>query len=333
MTFSSEAIDIDAIKNIILNMSYVFVQRRFCLWKVSNGSTGSQHRGAFLTDRMTLRPCCMLQFLIAALREASGSSTMHLLPHCFADESCLQHARVYVTCVYVTCVYVTCVYAAFPPCDDRVTQAHLSVCVCAWVPPCFAADEERRTPPTVTPQMLSYLHICRTNSQVFFLFLLPKSTLPRPPPTTISPMCRPAPRPHYWWWKASVETNAAIILLLALTNTTPHFSLSLALSLSLSHTHSSLSLPLSHSLCLTHTLSLSLSVLGIAAFGCLQQCRGSWIHRHEHEGGKTERVYCAILSLLSSDIWMTVYMQNNYLLNGWISTTVHKMMKPCAAGS
>lgn len=185
MTFSSEAIDIDAIKNIILTMSYVFVQRRFCLWKVSNGSTGSQHRGAFLTDRMTLRPCCMLQFLIAALREASGSSTMHLLPQCFADESCLQHAR-----VYVTCVYVTCVYAAFPPCDDRVTQAHLSVYVCAWVPPCFAADEERRTeyrglsssPPTVTPQMLSYLHICRTNSQVFFYSY--SQNQPSPPPPT-----------------------------------------------------------------------------------------------------------------------------------------------------
>lgn len=294
MTFSSEAIDIDAIKNIILNMSYVFVQRRFCLWKVSNGSTGSQHRGAFLTDRMTLRPCCMLQFLIAAPREASGSSTMHLLPQCFADESCLQHARVYITCVYVTCVYVTCVYAAFPPCDDRVTQAHLSVCVCAWVPPCFAADEERRTeyrglsssPPTVTPQMLSYLHICRTNSQVFFYSY---SQNQPPPPTTISPMCRPAPRPHYWWWKASVETNAAIILLLALTNTTPHFSLSLALSLSLSHTHSSLSLPLSHSLCLTHTLSLSLGVgdcsiwMSAAMQGILDTSTWTW-RRKDREG-------------------------------------------------
>lgn len=194
-------------------------------------------------------------------------------------------------------------------------------CGCAFVPPVFCCwlrpHEEGRaegfwglssSPPAVTPQMLSYLHICRTNS-----FFFPTPTLEPPPP--IAPMRKPAPHPHYRRWKASVETNAAIILLLALTNTAPPF---LPLSLC----------PLSLSLCPPHPLSLSLFTLGLQLSDvCSNAGDLGFIVRNKEES-EWERVTFEWICISTAFI----------RLNGWGSTTPsknhdHRRRKKPSAGA
>lgn len=188
--------------------------------------------------------------------------------------------------------------------------------------------------PHLPPWLLKCFHICISAEQIprFFFFIPTPKINPPPPPTHhhLSHVQTCSPPPLLVMKGLSRDKCCYNPASRSYKHNPPFLPLSRSFALSLTHTP--LSLFLSLTLSVSHTLSLSLSVLGIAAFGCLQQCRGSWIHRHEHEGGKTERVYCAILSLLSSDIWMTVYMQNNYLLNGWISTTVHKMISEALCG-
>lgn len=165
-------------------MSCVFMYLKFCMWKVGNASTGSQHCGAFLTDTMTLRPCCCS--LLQLWGKPQGSQT------------CIYHLRILrMNRVYNTqeCMSPVCMPHFLPVMILSLGGAHthLPVCVRTLVPRIFAADCDctRRdeeywglssSPPTVTPHMLSYLHICRTNSQVFFL-LTP--TLDSPPPPSL----------------------------------------------------------------------------------------------------------------------------------------------------
>lgn len=167
--------------------------------------------------------------------------------------------------VYVTSVF--CWWRISPFCcvSSQNWSCHLNnpPPQCAPAPPmfCYWLHEERLAegyqglsslPPTLNPQMLPYLHICRTNSRFFSTPTL------NPPP--IAPMLKPALHPHYRWWKASVETNAAIILLLALMNTAPYFSPSLSLSVG----------------------------VGDCSIWMSAAMQGSWIHCRE-QWGKRER--------------------------------------------
>lgn len=136
--------------------------------------TRSRRCPAFWTDRWAWDsvavPCC-----------GSGGS-LRVLSRAFATS---------VFCWRIVFTTHKSVYAAFPPCDVRVTQAHLPVCVYAFVPPCFAADwdcmrrDKQRSTEVCLPHLplwhLKCFHICISAEQIPRVFSPPTHTHTSPP--------------------------------------------------------------------------------------------------------------------------------------------------------